>query len=90
MKSESDIWEKYIKNLGEDWKEYLTGHAGDDWKVFVNNDSGDAILCEKFAGYLGGDGRIERIAYFDHGWVVTKRDARVSPRGMRALLDAWE
>ena len=80
------VWDKYLKKLGDSWEIF---RSGNDWKVLVS-DCEDPILCEKFAGYLGSSDRIERIAHFDHGWVVTKPNARVGPSAMRALLDAWE
>jgi hypothetical protein len=82
----NEVWDRYRNRLGSDWEVY---HSGNDWKVFVSENN-DPILCEKFAGYLGSKGRIEKIAYFDQGWVVTKRDARIGTDAMRALLDAYE
>jgi hypothetical protein len=79
------VWDKYLAKLGDGWSVFKSGmfREGDEWRVFISDDE-DPILCEKFA-----DDKIERLAYFDQGWVVTQRDARISPRAMRALLDAW-
>lgn len=80
----SEIWDTFIAGLGEGWSTYA---LGDDWRVLVSDEE-DPILCEVFESGLGNNRRVERIAYFDQGWVVTKRGARISPEAMRALLDA--